>query len=167
MTYDFAAEGIDIDRAHGGPCVEWTGPFFANGRARHYSNGEARTQIAARRIYEDANGVRLTRWQLVCHHCDNPKCVRLSHLFVGSPADNMADKVKKGRQAKGEQISSNQRNRTGESHPNAKLTAEAVRQIRSIAAEKTRYGRAEIARRFGVSESLVKQIANGRGWKHV
>jgi hypothetical protein len=37
----------------------------------------------------------------VLHRCDNPKCVRPDHLFLGTNADNMADKTRKGRTPSG------------------------------------------------------------------
>lgn len=36
----------------------------------------------------------------ICHHCDNPSCVRPSHLFMGTARDNVQDCIKKGRKKK-------------------------------------------------------------------
>jgi hypothetical protein len=41
----------------------------------------------------------------VCHHCDNRRCVRPEHLFLGDIVDNTRDRDNKGRQAKGSTIS--------------------------------------------------------------
>ena len=38
----------------------------------------------------------------VLHKCDNPGCIRIDHLFLGTPVDNMWDKMVKGRCARGE-----------------------------------------------------------------
>lgn len=36
---------------------------------------------------------------VICHRCDNPPCVRPTHLFLGSKKDNSADMASKGRAA--------------------------------------------------------------------
>ena len=39
----------------------------------------------------------LLNGELVCHRCDNPVCVRATHLFVGSAGVNARDRAAKGR----------------------------------------------------------------------
>jgi len=43
----------------------------------------------------------ITNEDIICHKCDNPKCINPKHLFKGTHNDNVQDKVKKNRQAKG------------------------------------------------------------------
>lgn len=88
----------------------------------------------------------------VCHSCDNRKCCNPRHLFLGTAKENAADKVKKGRQAR----------INGSKNGASKLTSNQVVEIRSM----TGSNRAA-ARKFGVSESNVRQIRSGRIWDHV
>lgn len=92
----------------------------------------------------------------VCHRCDNKLCVRPDHLFLGTTQDNIADRDSKGRQIKGER------------HPDAKLTEETVRLIRS------RYKRGcptngirALAREFGLCRSSMRAVVFGDTWKDV
>lgn len=93
----------------------------------------------------------------VLHCCDNPRCVNPDHLFLGTHADNMADKMAKGR-ARGGRL-------CGEAHSQAKLTEADVIEIRSrLALGHTQHA---IAADLGVSQKLVSQIKLGRCWGHV
>jgi len=80
--------------------------------------------------------------KLVCHRCDNPKCVEPSHLFLGTNGDNVADRVAKGRCVF------------------AKLTQEQVLAIR----EDPR-SRKEVADDYGVSLTTIRRICTGRSWR--
>lgn len=55
-----------------------------------------RVLYVSRKVYMLRHGPLITD-QDVCHKCDNPYCIKDSHLFVGSVSDNMRDSVSKGR----------------------------------------------------------------------
>ena len=81
----------------------WAYKGFKNQDGYHsvvIERNNVRRYYTAHRIMAHIAGMDIED-KLVCHHCDNPGCINPEHLFVGTPADNMADKVAKGRQAKG------------------------------------------------------------------
>lgn len=95
-----------VRKADGDGCWEWTGTFFANGYAAFSMDRKDRnaSRVAWEFTYGAIDGHVPGHPELevcICHRCDNPRCVRPDHLFLGSDADNCADKVAKGRQAKG------------------------------------------------------------------
>lgn len=89
----------------------------------------------------------------VLHRCDNPRCVRPDHLFLGTPADNIQDMITKGRGI------------IGEKNPSARLTPNQVRDIRKLHA--LGLSRRELAMRYGVSYSTIGMIIRGENWKHL
>lgn len=102
----------------------------------------------------------------VLHSCDNPPCLRLEHLFVGTHADNTLDKIKKGRHAIGDRHGSRTHPESilrGEQNGNAKLTQEKVTKI------KTEYAAGGISqealgRKNGVGQMEISRIVNGKRW---
>lgn len=107
---------------------------------------------ANREALSRALGRPLHRGMCACHRCDNPSCVRATHLFEGTHAENMADMRAKGRSRRSD----------GESNVRAKLTAEDVAKIRERLSSGA--SRREIGVEFGVSTSTIYDIYNGRSW---
>ena len=89
----------------------------------------------------------------VCHKCDRPNCVNPTHLFLGTPADNMADRDAKGRNGT-----------LGENAHFAKLTAPKVIEIHQRSASEPFRALASI---YNVSLATIKRIAAKTTWKHV
>lgn len=78
-----------------GPCEIAPGAIGGNGYGR--ATYEGRQQLAHRVAWQKVNGPIPSDME-VMHLCDEPRCVRLSHLQLGTHAENMADMKAKGRQ---------------------------------------------------------------------
>ncbi|KKM88431.1 hypothetical protein LCGC14_1258810 [marine sediment metagenome] len=92
----------------------------------------------------------------VCHHCDNRRCVRPDHLFLGTQQDNVDDMLRKGRHNFGK----------GEAMPNAVLSDAVVLQIWKMRSA-TGWGSRRIGRELGVSNDAVEKVLAGASWAHV
>lgn len=139
-------------------CWEWTGTK-RNGYGRlivgSRVNGTRRNMSAHRLSYELNYGPIPEKME-VCHKCDNPACINPSHLFLGTKADNSADRDRKGRNII----------HTGEEQPMAKLTKKAVKDARwERAFRGTTFQR--LAEKYGVSKKTIQNAVKGVTWKCV
>lgn len=76
-------------------CHPWTGSCDADGYGLF--NADRRTYRATRWILGRERGRPLTKDEWALHHCDNPPCVNLAHLYVGDATQNAADRERRGR----------------------------------------------------------------------
>jgi hypothetical protein len=143
-------------------CWEWTGAQTPNGHGQ-LRLSRNRNSLAHRFSWELHHGP-IPEGLNVCHHCDNPKCVRPDHLFLGDQRANMQDAKAKGRTRTGASIYP-ERLPHGERHHASKLTEEQVRAIRARHA--LGVTRAVLAIEYGVSNWTIGEILKGRAWKHV
>lgn len=158
-----------------GSCWVWIASCAKNGYGAFKMPGKV--AYAHRISYELAYGT-IPDGLLVCHTCDNKRCVRPEHLFLGTNADNMRDMAQKGRHyshTKPDRLPTGDRNgaRTkperharGERGGKAKLTNTDVQAIRSEY-DSGGISHAALARRFGVCETSIRNIINRKTWTHI
>lgn len=132
------------------PCVETTWKRDRGGYGRRRVRN--RNVRAHRVAWEAANGP-IPAGLSVLHRCDNPPCINVQHLFLGTLLDNNRDRWMKQRYAIGTDVKS------------AKINPEIVRAI--LAETKAGATRAALARKYGIRAQNVSQIVLGRAWAHV
>jgi hypothetical protein len=151
----------------GGPtsCWPWQGTITRQGYGQFKCNGEL--WRAHRLIYTLVHGA-IADDMMIRHDCDNPPCCNPAHLREGTHDDNMNDKVERHRNATGDRAGARlhpDRLPRGMAHGNAKLTDNAVREIRRLRTEGMTYE--QISNQFGVCEATIGNIVTGKIWKHV
>ena len=131
-------------------CREWTRPLSSEGYGNLWWEGKMRgAHVLA---WEVGHGTPRPPGMFVCHRCDNPKCIKLEHLFLGTPSDNSRDREEKGRG----------RHAKGEANGKAKLTAEIVLQIRS-----STESMGKLAKKYGVCKASIQDIKSRKNWAHI
>ena len=136
-------------------CLEWTGALNHGGYG--IISCARKTKFAHRVAWELKNG-EIPNGMIICHHCDNPCCINVEHLFLGTDALNSQDKVKKGRQGRS--------SLTGEKCGSAKLKNSQVHEIRRLFLT-GKYKMYFLAKKFNVSDGTISMIVNNKTWRNI
>lgn len=147
-------ERFDAKVTRRGPaeCWPWSAGRIPEGYGALWDRKRGNNRLAHRLAWEFAYG-SIPPGMFVCHRCDNPPCCNPAHLFLGTQADNDADRTDKGRSSRGTR------------HPDSKLTPDSVREIRLRVSDGER--QADLAREFGVSKTTLSQMIHGKTWRHI
>ena len=133
-------------------CWNWIGALMGNGYGQIKIPG-TRHQVSAHRLSYAIHRETFDSRLQVCHHCDNTKCVKPSHLFLGTQKDNLQDMKKKDRHLHGSR------------NARSKLTESQVRDIHKLFSDGLSQGK--IARTVGVSQGQIWRILNGKQWEKI
>ena len=151
-------------------CWEWNAYLNKWGYGTFYYEGDV---FLAHRVSWVICNSRSPGQLCVLHKCDNPKCVRPDHLFLGTDLDNARDKIKKGRARIGVMPRGDlhwsrripEKIPKGERNGHAKLSSEDVKFIReNYVKRKVPY--TFFAKKFGVEWSTIRSVVKMRNWKH-
>jgi hypothetical protein len=134
-------------------CWEWQGSGVQNGYGRI---GHSRKEELVHRLVYRLCVADVPASIQVCHHCDNPACLNLAHLFAGTASDNARDAVAKGRNYVPCQKGGNKAR---------KLSDDDVRAIRPKADAGEKMGR--MAQEYRVSPSVITSVVRRHRYRSV
>ncbi len=141
-----------FDKKSEAECWNWKDSLNFLGYGSYRPGGSCVAQWRAHRIAWVIYRGPIPDGMLVCHHCDNPACVNPNHLFLGTPKDNMTDKMKKGRA----------NFCVGEKCGSSKLTETQVIKIRESS-----LGCISLGKIYGVARETIRKIKTRETWSHI
>lgn len=135
-------------------CWQWTGSLDKDGYGdfnlgRKYKVISRKAHRASYQLYVG----NIPEGMLICHTCDNRRCVNPTHLFLGTIEANNKDCVRKGRNCRGEK------------QGRSVLTEEIVRQILNDFGEGLSLYK--VANKYQIKISCARKILIGKTWKHI
>lgn len=125
---------------------------FGYGRLSKVTYGE---DYEHRWVYKQAHG-EIPKGMVVRHTCDNPSCIEITHLVLGTHADNHQDAIDRNR-AKPFPVYH------GEEHPTSLLSEDEVRAIRNNKSLTQK----ELAGIYQVDRRTIGDIIARKSWKHL
>jgi hypothetical protein len=139
-----------------GECWLWTG--FKGAHGYGITSVRSTNQLVHRAAYTEFIGP-IPEGMNVLHRCDRRACWNPAHLFVGSHADNVADKIAKGRLYSGARHQWTGRAYNGDLHPSSKLSEVDVCDIRILVG----WGLSHhaVAAEYGVTPSCISRRLSG------
>lgn len=134
-----------VDKGNG--CWLWLGSLRSTGYGQINAGQHGVAPLKAHRVAYELTYGPIPDGLFVCHHCDNRRCVRPDHLFLGTPSENTADAGRKGRMGR------------------SRLTEATVQAIRAAYAQGE--AQSSLAKRYGVHQSTISKMVRGKNWKHL
>lgn len=135
-------------------CIEFTGYRNPEGYGK-YRSGKLRDKFAHRVEYEKVHG-SIPDGMCVLHKCDNPPCINIEHLFLGTRTDNNRDRASKGRTF----------------IPNGILDGNHILSEQNVLDIRSKYStgdytQKELGEEFGVARNTIGYIVRRKLWRHL
>jgi hypothetical protein len=153
-----------VRKAEGDACWEWTASRDSNGYGAF--TAKPKRWKAHQFAWIMANGPIPPGLEVMHEVCDNPPCVRVSHLALGTHRRNMELMGERGRAA---MTRYPELALKGSRNPRAKLTEAQIEWILEQMPDiKARVlTQRSVAAQLGVSEATISLIVNDKRWRHV
>jgi len=134
------------------------------------------------RINKDGKLIRLHRaiWikhfgeiplgKVIMHKCDNPSCINIEHLQIGTQLDNVRDMWAKNRGVKlfGNSHTKGKSINAGDSHAKSIFTDEQVKYMKKMfLKDNSSKSILKFASEFNCSKAAIRHIRNGTRWAHI